>query len=656
MLSEDSIVLEDRLLQDAPTDCAGCRATRRGLFTPYRRFMLSSGTMVAGANAAVLGLGFVLTLAGHPEVGRGLFLTSALVGGWPIVKGAVTATIRRFDLTADLMVSIAMLAALVVGAYSAAALVALMMLLGERLEDLTAARADNALKELAGLVPERVTLRRGGEDVDVPIEGLRPGDIVLVRPGGRVPADGEVVRGQAVANQASLTGESLPLDKGPGDRVYAGTLCAEGALEIRVQEVGPDTTLGHMIRLVREARATQAPVQRLANHYAQYLLPAALTIAVITYLLTGQILRAITVLIVICPCALVLATPTALVAAIANAARRGVLVKHGTAMEQIGRVDVVAFDKTRTLTLGEPEVTQIVCFDGAALSEQELLGLAAAAERSSEHPLARAILAAAHRAGLPVDVPEEFAAMAGHGVRARVRGREIVVGDRMLAARHIATPEDAQARMRSFETHGHKAIPIAVDGAVAGLLVVADAVRPESQAAIERLKALGVRETVLISGDSAAVARAVGRTLGVDRVQAGALPQDKLDLIRELQARGLRVAFVGDGVNDAPALAAADVGIAMGAIGTAVALETADIVLLTDDLGRVPDLIQLARGSLTTIRNNVIFSMGVNLLAVVLGGLGLIGPVLGAIMHEASALPVVANSARLAGWGPRRAG
>jgi len=632
--------------------CQSCGVTPPGFFQRYRGFLLSTGTLITAANALLLLTGFAIQLAGYPQIANWFYLASALVGGFPIFKLAAVNVFTRFDLTAGVMVSIAMIAALLIGEYSAAALVAFMMLVGEMLENFTMARADNALNELSSLTPDNVTLLLDGREVVAPIAGVRQGDVVLVRPGGRIPVDGQVVRGHAAVDQSAITGESLPLDKSAGDTVYAGTLCAGGALEVRVTKVGAETTLGNMIRLVREARATQAPVQRIANKYAQYLIPLALSIAVLTYFLTRDIVRSITVLIVICPCALVLATPTALVAAIGNAAKRGILVKNGTAMEQFGRVDIVAFDKTGTLTLGEPRVSETVCFDG--LGPTELLRLAASAERPSEHPLARAIVAAAHAQGIETQLPDDFETMPGHGVAARIDGRQVVIGDGMLAKANVQMHPAAVQEADLHAGRGQKVIPVAVDRAVVGLLVVADTVRPESAAAVARLKELGVRETVLISGDNARVAEGVAKTLGVDRVYADALPEAKLDLIREYQAQGLRVAFIGDGVNDAPALAAADIGVAMGGGGTAVAAETADIVLLADQLDRVPTLIELSRSSLGVIKANVVFSMSWNVLSVLLSMTGAIGPVFGAVMHELSALPVVANSARLINWRSRK--
>ena len=524
----------------ASIECASCEKTPPGFFERYKGFLLSPGTLITAANALLLALGFVAELVGQRAAAPWLYLASALIGGAPIFKLAAGNIIREFNLTAGVMVSIAMIAALIIGEYSAAALVAFMMLIGEMLENFTVARADNALKELSSLVPNVVTLRQAGQDVNVPIEAVRRGDLVLVRPGGRIPVDGRIKNGAAAVDQSAITGESIPLERGPGEQVFAGTLCASGALEIEVDTVGRDTTLGNMIRLVQQARASQAPVQRVANKYAQYMTPLAMLIAIGVYFLTNDIIRSITVLIVICPCSLVLATPTAVVAAIGNAARRGVLVKHGTAMEQIGKVDVVAFDKTGTLTLGEPRLKQTISLNG--LGENELLTLGAGAERSSEHPLGRAIVRAAESAGVSAPAPEKFEALPGHGIRAIVNGRNVAIGRRLLDHDSLAIPISDLARITELESAGNTVIPIAVDRELAGLFVVADMVRPESKGAVQHLKALGIRQTVLISGDTQAVAEAIGRELGVDRIHAQTLPEQKLEFIRQMQAEGLKVA------------------------------------------------------------------------------------------------------------------
>ncbi len=622
-----------------------CKTAPPGFFTKYRKFLLAPGSLITAANALLLALGFVAEISHWQLAADVLFLASALVGGFPIFKLAAGNILREFNLTAGVMVSIAIIAAMIAGEYSAAALVAFMMLVGEMLEDFTVARADNALHALESLIPETVTIRKNDRDMDVALDSVRKGDIVLVRPGGRIPVDGVIAAGDASVNQAAITGESIPVDKEAGDRVFAGSLCASGALEIRVTGTGSETTLDNMIRLVKEARSTQTPVQRIANKYAQYLTPLAIGIAILTDFITHDIMRSITVLIVICPCSLVLATPTAVVAAIGNAAKAGVLVKNGAAMEQIGRVDVVAFDKTGTLTLGEPHLQEVISLNG--FEPDHLLGLAASAERSSEHPLAQTIVRAAHNKHLSLKTPEYFETLAGHGIRSTLDGRDIAIGRRMLQTRHIAVPDEAHTRIAELEAQGSTVVPMAIDGELAGLLTISDTIRPESQNAIAQLKALGIQQTVLISGDNQAVADSIGKESGVDRVYGGMLPEHKLDLIADAQQQGLKAAYIGDGVNDAPTLAKADISIAMGSIGTNVAMETADIVLLLDRIERIPYLIDLSRSTLTVIRNNVIFSMSINILSVVLSMTGLIGPVFGAIMHEVSALPVVANSARL---------
>jgi len=625
--------------------------TPPGFFTKYREFLLSPGIITAAVNMVFLAVGFMLEFSGNKQLADVSFLISAVVGGYPVFKMAVTNVLRDFDMTAGVMVTVAMVAALIVGEYSAMALVAFMMIIGEALEDFTRERADQALKELNELVPSMVTVRLEGEDVEVPISQVRVGDLVLVRPGGRIPVDGTLVEGDASVDQSAITGESIPVDKAVGDQVFAGTLLSSGALTVRVGGVGSGTKLGQMIHLVEEAQSTQAPVQRIANKYANYFAPVAIFIAAVTYVVTGEILRGVTMLVAICPCSLVLATPTAIVAAIGNTARNGVLVKHGTAMEQIGKVDVVAFDKTGTVTFGEPKVTQIVTFNG--YGEDEMLALTASVERNSEHPLGKAIINEAKIRELGLSSVEDFESVPGHGVQASVDGRKVAVGERMLAKMGVVPGKDESDLIESMKAEGFTVIPVSVDGRLAGLINVEDTVREESATAISNLKKLGIAKTILITGDSEAIGERVGSELGVSEIHAEVLPERKLEIIRELQAQGHRVAFIGDGVNDAPALAVADVGIAMGSIGTAVAMETADVVLLTDDIGQVPYLIELSQATLSTISWNIAISMTVVIGTVVVSALGLIGPFIGAIMHEVAAVPVVANAARLISRKPK---
>ena len=398
--------------------------------------------------------------------------------------------------------------------------------------------------------------------------------------------------------------------------------------------------------MVKDAQSQQAPVQRLANKYAKILVPVTFSIAIAVFLLSGEIIRAITVLVVVCPCALVLATPTAVVAAIGNAAKRGMLVKSGAVIEQVGKVDVVAFDKTGTLTHGKPVVQEVISLNG--LHCDELLALAASAERFSEHPIGRSIVQALEIKNLPLREPQEFNVLPGYGVTARIGEHQVVMGNRaLLAEQGIAWPGELDTRVQGLETQGHTVIPVAINGSIAGFVTLADTPRPEAKNAIAELKRLGIREVIMITGDNPRTAERIAHELGIDRIFANVLPQDKLKIIRELQAEGRKIMFAGDGVNDAPALATADIGVAMGLAGTDVALETASIGLMADEIELLPQIIDLSRKSLGVIRQNVIFSMSMNVLSLLLGGFGVIGPAIGALMHELSALPVLGNSARL---------
>lgn len=628
-----------------PIDCS-CHETRPGFFARYQDFLLSRDTVLTFLNAFLLLVGFIVSLAGAPAAGKWIYLASALIGGTPLFIFAAKGLIIRHDITAGVMASVAMIAAIIVGEYSAAAIVVFMMSVGEWLENFTVARADNALRELAKLIPATVTVRRNNQEVLIPIEDVVLDDIVLVRSGERLGVDGIVNSGTGSVNQSAITGESMPVEKSTGDDVFAGTFNEVGHLEVRVTRLGENTTLGQIVRLVKDAQATQAPVQRIANRYARILVPITFTIAIIVYLLTQDILRSITVLVVVCPCALVLSTPTAVVAAIGNAAKRGILIKSGAVIEQVGKIQVVAFDKTGTLTYGKPVVKNVIALNG--MSGDQILSLAATTERFSEHPIGRSIVQACLDKNLKLGEPLDFSVLPGFGVVARCESHDVVIGNRaMLAERSIAWPGNVDETARQLEELGQTVIPVAINGQVEGLISLADTPRLEAKEAIQKLKQLGISEVVMITGDNPRTANLIAKELHIDRVYSEVLPQDKLNIIRQYQANGNRVLFAGDGVNDAPALAAADIGVAMGVAGTDVALETADIGLMTDEVARLPEIIELSRRALGVIRQNVAFSMSMNVLAVILGGFGIIGPVVGALMHETSALPVLANSARL---------
>lgn len=638
--------IESSLLEN----CPDCRVQKKSFFNRYREFLLSYETLMTGTNLLLLIAGFVVsTLVQQPQIGRWLYLASALVGGIPLFIFAAKQVFIKHDITAGVMASVAMIAAIIVGEYSAAALVVFMMSVGEWLENFTIARADNALKDLATLIPATVTVRRDGKEFVTAIEQVKIGDMILVHAGERVGVDGVVENGNGCVNQSAITGESVPVDKARGDEVFAGTMNDMGILEVRTTKLGENTTLGQIVRLVKDAQATQAPVQRIANQYARILVPVTFAIAILVYILTNDIIRSITVLVVVCPCALVLATPTAVVASIGNAAKRGILVKSGASIELAGKVDVVALDKTGTLTIGKPAVQEIISLNG--VSSKEILHLAASAERFSEHPIGKAIMEANSLQGNVLSDPSDYQVLPGFGVKAKVDERQVSLGTRgMMVENGITWNKTLDARVESLERAGHTVIPVGVDGNVEGLIALQDTPRPEAKKAIADLKRLGIKKVIMITGDNPFSAEKIANELGVDQYFAQVLPQDKLRIIRDLQANGQKVLFAGDGVNDAPALAAADVGVAMGLSGTDVALETAEIGLMSDEIERLPQLIGLSRQALKVIRANVIFSMGVNVIAVFLGSFGIIGPVIGALIHEGSSVPVLANSARLVGY------
>jgi len=627
-------------------DCADCRASRPTFFARYRDFLLSRDTIIAFINATLLLAGFIVSISGAPATGRWLYFGSAVIGGIPLFLLAGKAVLIRHDITAGFMASVAMIAAIIIGEYSAAALVVFMFAIGDWLENLTIARADNALKDLVKLMPATITVVRDGREFVLPIEQVVIGDIALVRSGERIGVDGVIQNGTGSVDQSAITGESMPVEKKAGDEVFAGTLNEVGAFEVKVTRIGTETTLGQIVKLVKDAQQSQAPVQRIANQYARILVPITFGIALLVYLLTGSITRSITILVVVCPCALVLATPTAVVAAIGNAAKRGMLVKSGAVIERVGKVDVVAMDKTGTLTHGKPIVQEIIPLDGT--QADQLLSFAASIERGSEHPIGRSIVQASIEQQVQLENVEGFSVLPGYGVTGTVDSRQVIIGNRALLSEHsIQWKAEVDHRVQQLERQGQTVIPVAVDGEVKGLITLADTPRVEAKKAIDELKRIGIREVIMITGDNPRTAERIAKGLGIDRFYAEVLPQDKLRIIRELQAEGKKVAFVGDGVNDAPALAAAEVGIAMGLAGTDVALETADIGLMADEIERIPQIIALSRQALGVIRQNVVFSMSMNVLSVVLGGFGIIGPVVGALMHETSALPVLANSARL---------
>ena len=629
--------------------CVTCIRGGRRFVGRYRDFLLAPGTIFTLVSLLLLVIATIQAPDGvinSAHAHTWLYLASALVGSiyiwWSAIGG-----IRARDFTADIPVSFATAAALIIGQYSAAAVVAVLLLLGGMLEEFVSARAGNALDSLAKLLPDRVTVRRDGEDLVVPLEEVQSADLVLIRSGDRIPIDGVVARGIASVNQAAITGESLAVEKQQGDAVFAGTLNELGALEVRATKVGEETTLGQIRRMVEEAQRQKAPIERILNRYAKFYTPAALILGALVWWVSGDILRAITILIVFCPCVMVLATPTALVASIGNAALRGSLVKKGATIEALAKVTAVAFDKTGTLTFGQPKLVTIQPLE--EVTETELLRLAAIAEKLSEHPLGRAIVQAALAREVAVPDPEEFIVLPGLGVQARINEGEVIIGrPRLLSEQGITVQEEVAVRARNLASVGRTVILVAHNRQVVGMLVLEDTLRPEAGQVIRRLKKLGIR-TVLVTGDNSVTAERIAGELGISEVHAEVLPAQKVEIVKQLQAQGMNVAFVGDGVNDGPALATANVGVAMGLGGTDVAIETAEIALLSDDLTKLPHLLSLSRQAMRAIKQNLIFSLSVLAIAVGLAIPGILLPVTGALLHELSSIPVIANSARLIG-------
>ncbi len=572
-----------------------------------------------------------------------------LLCGVPILLEAIIGLITSFDIKADVLVSLALVASVLIGEDFAAGEVAFIMQLGALLEDLTVAKARAGIEKLVHLTPQTARIVSGEEERIIPAEQVQVGEILRVLPGESIPVDGVVLSGQTSVNQAVMTGESLPVDKAPGDAVSSGTVNQFGAFDMRATKVGEDSSIQRMIRLVQSADAGKAKIVGIADRWATWIVVIALASAALTWWLTGEIIRAVTILVVFCPCALVLATPTAIMAAIGNATKHGFLVREGDALERLAAVRKVAFDKTGTLTHGAPRVVKVECCT-AEYTEPALYALTAAAELRSEHPLGKAVVQCYRAREGTIPQPEDFEMLPGRGVRAHVMGKAILAGNRaLLIERGVALDRAAEQRAEASLSQGCTVIYVAVDGQLAGLIALADTLREESAEMIGRVESLGV-QPVLLTGDHESAARAIAGQLRITQVHAGCLPQDKLDWIGRYQQAGQPVCMVGDGINDAPALKKANVGIAMGGVGSDIAVDAADIALVDDEVRELPHLLALARRMMTTIKCNLTFSMALNFVAIVLAMTGVLNPVVGALVHNAGSVLVIVNSAFLLGW------
>jgi Cd2+/Zn2+-exporting ATPase/Cu+-exporting ATPase len=561
-----------------------------------------------------------------------------LVGGWPIFKEALENIIAR-RMTMELSMTIAMVAAAAIGEFFTALVIALFVLVAEVLEGMTVSRGRHAIRDLLDFLPRLVSVRRSNGVRDVDSAELRVGDAVLVNPGGRVPVDGTVLSGHSFLDQSRITGESMPVEKTAGSAVYAGSINQSGAIEIRAERLGRDTSFGKIIEAVERAEKSRAPVQRLADRMAGYLVYFALGAAALTYLITRDMRSTISVVIVAGACGIAAGTPLAILGAIGRAARLGAIIKGGLYLEILGRVDTVVLDKTGTLTYGRPEVQRVVTAEDA--TPEAVLDAAASAELRSEHPLGRAIVSFARAQGRSIREPEGFDYTPGRGISALIDGTRVLVGNRaLLTERGVAVPPTLMSREEAASE-----ILVARDSQLLGAIVVADSVRPEAKPAVEALARMRMR-TILLTGDTKPVADSVGSRLGIAEVHADLLPEDKLVWIKQLVGQGCVVAMLGDGINDAPALTEADVGVAMGS-GTDVARESADIVLLGNDLARFVDTVAIARRTRRIIWQNFTGTIAVDTVGMVLAGFGFLNPLLAAFIHVASEMAFILNSARL---------
>ena len=599
------------------------------------------GTKKDIALLIISGLALVVNLTGIELPFHAAWIAIILCGV-PIILEAVIGLVTAFDIKADVLVSLALIASVCIGEDFAAGEVAFIMQLGGLLEELTVAKARAGIEKLVHLTPRTARVVTDAGEKTVPAEQVKIGDRLRVLPGETVPVDGVILSGQTAINQAVMTGESLPVDKAVGDEVLSGTVNQFGAFEMRAAKVGEDSSIQRMIRLVQSADAGKAKIVGLADRWATWIVVIALTAAALTWAVSGEIIRAVTILVVFCPCALVLATPTAIMAAIGNATKHGFLVREGDALERLAKVGVMTFDKTGTLTRGEPEVVEV---------QGDVFAACAAAEQFSEHPLGRAVVRCyRQQTGKDVPAATDFSMIPGRGVSARVEGKRILAGNgAMMEERNIALPENLRAAAEKAREQGRTVIFVAEDNRAAGYIVLADTLRKESAAMIEQLKTIGVR-SVLLTGDHAAAANAIAFQLGIGEVRASCMPEDKLAAIDALQQKGETVCMIGDGVNDAPALKKANVGIAMGGVGSDIAVDAANIALVDDEVKELPHLMALSRRMMKTIKLNLTFSMSLNFLAIVLAVTGILNPVVGALVHNAGSVLVIVNSSLLLGW------
>lgn len=572
-----------------------------------------------------------------------------IISGIPLLYLAIWRIIYNrgiAKISSALLICIAMFAALAIGELFAAGEVAFIMALGALLEDATTNRAKKGLKKLISLAPTQGRRIRDGKEEMIPAEEIRKGDVLRILAGETIPVDGKILTGETSVDQSIMTGESLPVDKAVGDEVFCGTINRFGAIDITATKVGEDSSLQKLIRMVEDAENKQAPMQRIADRVASWLVPVALLIAILAFVFTRNIVTAVTVLVVFCPCALVLATPTAIMAAIGQTTKHGVIIKSGESLEKMGKVDTIAFDKTGTLTYGRLEVSDVIFFD-SSLTEKELLTLTASTEAKSEHPLGKAIVAKAKGQGLPLTESEDFKMAAGKGISAKVSGKILLCGNEKYLLEHgVIIDEQVHGTLEKLRTEGKASILVAENNVCIGVIALSDVLRPEAKDMVSRLTAMRT-SAVLLTGDNRKTADYFAKQVGISEVRAELLPEEKVQNVEALREAGRKVCMIGDGVNDAPALKTADVGVAMGSMGSDIAVEAADIALMSDDISKIPYLKRLSNATVKTIKFSITLSMCINFAAIVLSLLELLTPVTGALVHNAGSCFVVLIAALL---------
>ena len=597
--------------------------------------------------------GLSLAHIGPAWANAGVALAATFFGGWQRFLGGFQDLFRK-KITVNVFVVVALTATIAVGEFRPAAVIIFIMVVVGALESYTMDKNRQSIRGLLDLTPRTATVRRGEEETVVPLDEIAVGTVVIVNPGERVPVDAVVMLGATSVDQAPITGESMPVEKSQGSELFGGTLNLTGRVEARATKVGKDTMLARIVHLVEEAQGTKAPIQNTADRFTVWFLPVVLLLAIGVYATTGNIKTAVSILLVACPCAFAIATPTAVTAGISNMARQGVLVKGGAFFELAGKLDALVMDKTGTFTIGRPKVLDVVAFGGTA--RNDIVQMAAVAEKHSEHPLAKAVLNCAKEAGLETPEPEEFKVEIGRGVIAQWKGASIAVGQvDFLRGKGIPFSTEMEATILSQTQQGRTAVLVACGAQAVGLLAIADEIRLGTKAAVAALhQVMGNRNITMLTGDNPLVAAAVAKAIGVEHFEAGLLPEQKQEFVKKLQASGRIVGMIGDGINDAPALALADVGIAMGATGTDVAIETADVTLMNDNLSRITDFILMSRAVLRRIKLNIFLSIIYNVIGLALGAFGLLTPIVAILFQEAGCISVVLSSMLLLWAKPKR--